>query len=114
MVMLDIEYNQRHADYVGSNLFNLVMEKAYYPTSLIKFQVEETDILYLLQNKMNIGKNSYTIRTYIEKPRNYYHRCYCYCSSHPSTRFRKLNTETTSENQYHKFKNLAQAQETTK
>ena len=30
------------------------MDKGYFPTSLIKYQVGETDVLYILQNKISI------------------------------------------------------------
>ena len=69
------------------------MEKGYYQTSLIKFQAGETDISYLLKNKIIIGENGYTIRRFAEKSRNNYRRFYCYLSPHPSTRFRKHNCQ---------------------
>ena len=59
----------------------------------------ETDISYLLK-KSTICENAYIIRRYIEKVRNNYGRCYCYRSLHPSTRFRKVNTETKYQKVY--------------
>ena len=68
----------------GVTLFNLHgMEKGYFPTSLIKFQVEnKTDISYLHNKNIKIKNRDYIIRRFLEKPR-------CYVKPHPSTRYRK-------------------------
>ena len=87
----------------GVTFFNLHrMEKSYFPTSLIKFQVEnKTDISYLINKNIKIGDHEYALRKLTEKPRQEY-RCRCYnkftekprqqyryVKPHPSTRFRK-------------------------
>ena len=76
------------------------MEKGYFPTSLIKFQVEnKTDISYLINKKIN--NRDYIIRRFIEKPRqnNRYRyanftekprRC---VKPHPLTLYRKETAE---------------------
>ena len=55
----------------GVTFFNLHrMEKGYFPTSLIKFQVEnKTDISYLHNKNIKIKNSDYIIRRFIEKPR---------------------------------------------
>ena len=66
--------------------FNLHhMEKGYFPTILIKLQVENRE---------------YTIRKFTEKPRQVYrYRCsYHYIKPHPSTRYRKQSTTTEKTN----------------
>ena len=78
------------------------MEKGYFPTSLIKFQVEnKTDISYLINKNIKIGDHEYALRKFTEKPRqNNRYRCYNeniekprqqyrYVKPHPSTRYRK-------------------------
>ena len=88
----------------GVTFFNLHrMEKGYFPTSLIKFQVDtnKTDISYLTNKNIKMGNRAYIIRKFTEKPRQEY-RCRCYnkftekprqqyryVKPHPSTRFRK-------------------------
>ena len=39
------------------------MEKVHYPTCLLKFQANETDISHLATNKIFIGDHSYIIKT---------------------------------------------------
>ena len=78
------------------------MEKGYFPTSLIKFQVEnKTDISYLTSKNIRIGDREYALRRFIEKPRQNNRRYrytnftekprqqYRYVKPHPATRFRK-------------------------
>ena len=87
----------------GVTFFNLHRtEKGYFPTGLIKFQVEnKTDISYLTNKNTKIGDHEYALRKFTEKPRQEY-RCRCYnkfieklrqqyryVKSHPSTHFRK-------------------------
>ena len=88
----------------GVTFFNLHrMEKGYFPTSLIKFQVEtnKTDLSDLTNKNIKINNRAYIIRKFTEKPRQEY-RCRCYnkftekprqqyryVKPHPSTRFRK-------------------------
>ena len=88
----------------GVTFFNLHrMEKGYFPTSLIKFQVEtnKTDLSDLTNKNIKINNRAYIIRKFTEKPRQEY-RCrfynkftenprqqYRYVKPHPSTRFRK-------------------------
>ena len=90
----------------GITFFNLHrMEKGYFPTSLIKFQVDtnKTDISYLTNKNIKMGNREYIIRKFTEKPRQEY-RCRCYnkfaekprqqyryVKPHSSTRFRKEN-----------------------
>ena len=82
----------------GVTFFNLHrMEKGYFPTSLIKFQVDtnKTDISYLTNKNIKMGNREYIIRKFSEKPRKEY-RCRCYTEKprqqyryvkpHPSTR----------------------------
>ena len=79
------------------------MEKGYFPTSLIKFQVEtnKTDLSDITNKNIKINNRAYIIRKFTEKPRQEY-RCRCYnkftekprqqyryVKPHPSTRFRK-------------------------
>ena len=54
----------------GVTFFNLHrMEKGYFPTSLIKFQVEnKTDISYLINKNIKIGDHEYALRKFTEKP----------------------------------------------
>ena len=85
----------------GVTFFNLHhMEKGYFPTSLIKFQVEnKTDISYLTNKNIRIGDREYALRRFIEKPRqnnryrytNFTEKPRRYVKPHPSTRFRKEN-----------------------
>ena len=71
----------------GVTFFNLHrMEKGYFPTSLIKFQIDDTnktDISYLTNKNINIGNRKYIIRKFSEKPRQEYR--YRYVKPHPST-----------------------------
>ena len=85
----------------GVTFFNLQrMEKGYYPTSLIKFQVDKSKahISYLRKKPIRIGDSNYIIRRDLEKPRqDYSYRCcYRYVKPHHSTRFMKQsrNAET--------------------
>ena len=90
----------------GVTFFNLHrMEKGYFPTSLIKFQVEtnKTDLSDLNNKNIKINNRDYIIRKYTEKPRQDYRYRYanfaekprrCYVKPHPSTRFRKENITT--------------------
>ena len=90
--------------------FNLHrMEKGYFPTSLIKFQVEnKTDISYLTSKNIRIGDREYALRRFIEKPRQEYRYRYTnftekprrYVKPHPSTRYRKETAENTNIEQY--------------
>ena len=62
------------------------MEKGYFPTSLIKFQVEnKTDISYIINKNLKIGDHENALRKFTEKPRQQYR----YVKPHPSTPFRK-------------------------
>ena len=85
----------------GVTFFNLHrMEKGYFPTSLIKFQVEtnKTDLSDLNNKNIKINNRDYIIRKFTEKPRQEY-RCRCYTEKprqqyryvkpHPLTRYRK-------------------------
>ena len=77
--------------------FNLRrMEKGYFPTSLIKFQVDtnKTDISYLHNKNIKIKNREYTIRKYTAKPRQDYRSSYLYIKPHPSTRYRKQSSTT--------------------
>ena len=77
----------------GVAFFNLHhMEKGYFPTSLIKFQVDETktDISYLTNKNFRIGDRDYTIRRYLDQPRQHYR--YRYVKPHPQKLFRKQAT----------------------
>ena len=88
----------------GVTFFNLHrMEKGYFPTSLIKFQVEnKTDISYLKNKSIRIGDRDNALRRFIEKPRqnnryrytNFTEKPRRYVKPHPSTRFRKENITT--------------------
>ena len=87
------------------------MEKGYFPTSLIKFQVgtNKTDISYLHNKNIKIKNREYTIRKYTEKPRQDYRNSYRYIKPHPSTHYRKQssttkknNTENTENTNYQK------------
>ena len=83
----------------GVTFFNLHRkEKGYFPTSLIKFQVEnKTDISYLTSKNIRIGDREYALRIFIEKPRqnnryryiNFTEKPRRYVKPHPSTRYRK-------------------------
>ena len=89
----------------GVTFFNFHrMEKGYFPTSLIKFQVDtnKTDISYLTNKDIRIGDRGYSLRRFIEKPRqnNRYRYTkftekprqqyrYRYVKPRLSTRFRK-------------------------
>ena len=88
----------------GVTFFNLHrMEKGYFPTSLIKFQVDtnKTDISYLTSKNVRIGDREFALRRFMEKPRqNSRYRCYTentekprqqyhYVKPHPSTGYRK-------------------------
>ena len=58
----------------GVTFFNLHrMEKGYFPTSLIKFQVEtnKTDLSDLNNKNIKINNRVYIIRKYTEKPRQF-------------------------------------------
>ena len=85
------------------------MEKGYFPTSLIKFQVEnKTDISYLTSKNIRIGDREYALRRFIEKPRqnnryrytNFTEKPRRYVKPHPSTRYRKETAEKTNIEQY--------------
>ena len=75
------------------------MENGYFPTSLIKFQLDEnkTDISYLINKNIKIGDREYALRRFIEKPRqnnryrytNFTEKPRRYVKPHPSTRYRK-------------------------
>ena len=104
------QHHQRNAAKVGSNLFNLHrMEKGYFPTSLIKFQVEnKTDISYLTSKNIRIGDREYALRRFLEKPlqnnryryTNYTEKPRRYVKPHQSTRCRKETAEKTNIEQY--------------
>ena len=80
------------------------MEKGYFPTSLIKFQVDtnKTDLSDLHNKNIKLKNRDYIIRKYTEKPRQDYRYRYTnftekprrYVKPHPSTRFRKENITT--------------------
>ena len=91
----------------GVTFFNLHrMEKGYFPTSLIKFQVEtnKTDLSDLNNKNIKINNRDYIIRKYTEKPRQDYRYRYAnfaekprrYVKPHPSTRYRKETAEKTN------------------
>ena len=94
----------------GVTFFNLHrMEKGYFPTSLIKFQVEnKTDISYLTSKNIRIGDREYALRRFIEKPRqnnryrytNFTEKPRRYVKPHPLTRYRKETAEKTNIEQY--------------
>ena len=84
----------------GVTFFNLHrMEKGYFPTSLIKFQVDtnKTYISYLYNKNINIKNRNYIIRRFIEKRRqnnryrytNFTEKPRRYVKPHPSTRYGK-------------------------
>ena len=86
------------------------MEKGYFPTSLIKFQVEtnKTDLSDLNNKNIKINNRDYIIRKYTEKPRQDYRYRYAnfaekprrYVKPHPSTRYIKETAEKTNIEQY--------------
>ena len=86
------------------------MEKGYFPTSLIKFQLDEnkTDISYLINKNIKIGDREYALRRFIEKPRqnnryrytNFTEKPRRYVKPHPSTRYIKETAEKTNIEQY--------------
>ena len=92
-----------------------ISEKGYFPTSLIKFQVDtnKTDISYLHNKNIKIKNRDYIIRKYTEKPRQDYRYRYVdfaekprrYVKPHPSTRYRK---ETNIEQYTNYQKTLAE------
>ena len=94
------------------------MEKGYFPTSLIKFQVEnKTDISYVTSKNIWIGDREYALRRFIEKARknnryrytNFIGKPRCYVKPHPSTRYRKETSEKTNIEQYTNYeKTLAE------
>ena len=95
----------------GVTFFNLHrMKKGYFPTSLIKFQVEtnKTDLSDLNNKNIKINNRDYIIRKYTEKPRQDYRYRYAnftekprrYVKPHPSTRYRKETAEKTNIEQY--------------
>ena len=96
----------------GVTFFNLHrMEKGYFPTSLIKFQVDtnKTDLSDLHNKNIKIKNRDYIIRKYIEKPRqdygerllpdqlnryaNFAEKPRRYVKPHPSTRYLKETAE---------------------
>ena len=91
----------------GVTFFNLHrMEKGYFPTSLIKFQVDtnKTGLSDLHNKNIKIKNRDYIIRKYTEKPRQDYRYRYAnfaekpcrYVKPHPSTRYRKETAEKTN------------------
>ena len=81
----------------GITFFNLHrMEKGYFPTSLIKFQVDtnKTDISYLTNKNIKMGNREYIIRKFTEKLRQEYR----YVKPHPLTRYRKETTTAEKTN----------------
>ena len=77
---LNINNNKQTLLKSGVTFFNLHrMEKGYFPTSLIKFQVDtnKTDISDLTNKNIKTGNRDYIIRKFTEKPRQDY-RCRCY------------------------------------
>ena len=77
----------------------MVWEKGYYPTSLIKLQVDKskTDISYLTNKNIKIGDRNYIIRRYLEKACQDY-RYRCFVKPHPSMLFRKQSTDAENSN----------------
>ena len=104
----------------GVTFFNLHrMEKGYFPTSLIKFQVDtnKTDLSDLHNKNIKIENRDYIIRKYTEKPRQDYRYRYAnfaekprrYVKPHPSTRYIKETAEKTNIEQYTNYqKTLAE------
>ena len=113
---LDINNIKETLKKSGVTFFNLHrMKKGYFPTSLIKFQVEtnKTDLSDLNNKNIKINNRDYIIRKFTEKPRQEY-RCRCYTEKprqqyryvkpHPSTRYRK-ETNTAEKTNIEQQKN---------
>ena len=64
------------------------MEKGYFPTSLIKFQVDtnKTDLSDLHNKNIKIKNRDYIIRKYTEKPRQDYRYRYANFAEKPPLR----------------------------